>query len=507
MKRPSLADVACLSALCGTALFVALMPIWEMDVYFHVAVGRYILAHHALPRTDVWSAADATRAYVPPHWLFDAAVAALDRWRGLEAVRLAAAALVTVTFGAFYVLLRRLGHAPLAALAIGAALLVSFHARIRPRPHLINLAVEIALLAWVLRVRAARPWHAVPALVLFFVWACVHNGGAFLGAAMLAALAFASLLLDRGAESRVTQRTLLLVALAATVGWALNPAAFSSFAAFNVEELAGIGEWQRWPALGDEMLRGPYFWVTRAFPPLALIALVLALRAWWRERRAQPFPYELVLAAMWVALSFSAMRFFYLAVLALVLIAWPRKSLRAPVAAAIAALALGTSLHYEARFYPSLREAWRSRALTVETAQLPVTLTDLLVDAGVEARVAVPPHWGSYLLYRAPALTVTVDGRNAAPETVMVTTHEILRLRESAAGRDALPRLYSSLPADFLLMPRPAFGAGDTGEWLRVASAGPAELWARRSQAAARWLPRLAEVAARRPSRNTAGAE
>jgi hypothetical protein len=490
MSRTRLADVACLTLLVAAALFVALGPIWEMDVYFHVAVGRWILDHHALPRHDVWSAADAARAYVPPHWLFDALAARLDRAFGMEGVRRAAAALVAVGIGGFYLTLRRLGHRPLSALLFGAALLVAFHARMRPRPHLFNLFAEIGLVAWTLRLRDAKPWHAAPAFLLFFVWASLHNGGAWLGVAALAALTATSL----AARDLAPRKTLLWVTLAAALGWALNPAAFTSFSAFNVEELAAIGEWRRWPAFGETLL-GPYFVVTRLLPPLALAAWIFAARAWLRVR-PHTAPYAMVLAALWIALSFAAMRFFYLSVLALALLDFPPRTLRALPAALGAALLVAVSLHYESRFYASLGETMRARAVTVDRSLLPVTLTDLLVEAGVEARIATPPHWGSYVIYRgAPGLTVTVDGRNAAPESVMVATHEILRLRESPAGADALPTLYSSLPADFLLMPAPAF-SGPTGEWMRVASAPPAELWARRSAAAARWLPKLAAVAA-----------
>ncbi len=492
-------DAALALLLAGGALFLALSPIWEADVYFHVAIGRWILEHHALPRHDLWSAVDPARAYVPPHWLFDAVAARLDRLGGLEAVRVAVAAFIAACFAAFYVVVRRLGQPPLRALVLGVALLVAFHARMRPRPHVVNLAVEIGMIAWVARLRAARLWHALPVAAVFFVWSCMHDGAAWLGVAALATLAFAALALDRSADAPERRRLLLVVTLAAGVGWLLNPAALASLAAFNFGELGGLGEWRHWPAAGETAF-GAYWLVTRAAPPLALALWIAAVRRVWPARQGA-VAYELVLAGFFVALSFWAMRFFYLAVLAIVLVEVSRPraaapSRRATVAMAAAVVALfAVTLRYEAAFYPSLV---RSRAETIDERFVPVVLTRLLVESGIEARVATLPNWGSYLLYQAwPQLTVTVDGRNNAREDVMALTHELERIRPSDPEGAALPRAYSTLPADFVLMPGPVFRDGDTGEWLKVASMPPGELWVRRGERTSLWLTRLAQVAAR----------
>src|SRR5688572_18846523 len=89
------------------ALFVALVlasfgPIRNYDFFWHLATGRWIVDHHALPLTDPFAVASDRHAWINGEWLFDV-VAYLTHGivglAGMSAVRaLLAAAIFTLIF-------------------------------------------------------------------------------------------------------------------------------------------------------------------------------------------------------------------------------------------------------------------------------------------------------------------------------------------------------------------------------------------------------------------------
>jgi hypothetical protein len=66
-----------------------------------------------------------------------------------------------------------------------------------------------------------------------------------------------------------------------------------------------------------------------------------------------------------------------------------------------------------------------------------------------------------------------------ASDEVLAITQAVAAIWESGEGIEALPALYARLPADFLLMPHPAFRGGPTGPWVTVAETPLADLYVR----------------------------
>lgn len=202
-------------ALCAAA-FVG--PLSDVDVWWHLAAGRWIVEHGALPASDpfgVWDADSAcARSVLQSQWLGQAALFsahALAGEAGVEALRVlllvAAATLV-------YVRTQHAGGSVGAALTAGAlaALLLTGYGG--ERPQLFSFA--LLGVAWLLverlcrddaphRALAARvPYTALVAFALLLVvWAQLH-GGVLLAALSLAAFAtggaLTGLLGDRAAQ-------------------------------------------------------------------------------------------------------------------------------------------------------------------------------------------------------------------------------------------------------------------------------------------------------------------
>jgi hypothetical protein len=86
------------AAVAAGAALVALGPIADGDIYWHLAAGAEMWRRHALLRTDPFTLSAAGRAWIDVHWLFQLAVAAIHRTAGF--LGLAAAKALVVAAGA-----------------------------------------------------------------------------------------------------------------------------------------------------------------------------------------------------------------------------------------------------------------------------------------------------------------------------------------------------------------------------------------------------------------------
>jgi hypothetical protein len=145
----------------------------DPDTYLHIAAGRWIWAHWALPTADPFSYSMPGARWVPGEWLAEAILAAVYDRTGWSGVIILSAACVAVALALLcHFLTRRVG--PLAALIMtlmGAGLVF---------PHTVARAHVLAMPLLVLwsgslmaaRDRAAGPrWLLLPVMV---VWANLH---------------------------------------------------------------------------------------------------------------------------------------------------------------------------------------------------------------------------------------------------------------------------------------------------------------------------------------------
>jgi hypothetical protein len=525
--RPErLLDLGLLSGLVALVGFVALRPIYNVDIWWHLVVGRWILSEGALPTADVFSAVDPGAPWRSFQWLFQVAAASIDQHAGLEFVRLLVVAVVAATYGAFAAWLRGQGLRRSLVALLTLALLVAFHDRIRVRPHALNPLAWLLLAGALTRLRAARPWHGLLSGAAFFVWGALHAGAAWIGCGALLLSVGGGLALGRRHGRLPADAGAMAVALGAVAGLALVPgsaATLSVLLSQHGESMGSIDEWLSWPgALAT--LWGPgaperaLDWLWRPLVllvwPVSAGALIGHLRHLLSARAATERPdagrpFEPLLFAVALILSFVWFRFTYMAVIGLAAaLIWrrrwpaeppspPAQRSRSALCGALAALLVLANLGY-ATFgaWPDLDSALAARAQTVDTRRFPDALTRAMAAAEVDARVATVPAWGGYVLYHGwPRLRVTIDGRQVAPpevQAIMSRARQIYRARE---GAETLPALFAHLPADLLLMPRPAFpGLSNTEPWIPVAAGGPAELFVRRGPWVEQNGARLAEA-------------
>ena len=256
--------------LVGAAVYVLLLVLGprllsDPDSYSHIAVGRWIFAHRALPTSDPFSFSMHGEPWVAFEWLSEVvytAVYALSGWNGVVAFASAMIALAVGLLMRF--LLRELSAVMALFIVIPVVVLLAPH--MLARPHILTLPVMVswaAALVHCMDRRAAPPYWALPLLVL---WANLH-GSVVLALGLIGPAVLEELLeKTRNEWPRVLMRWLPFTALAVaaccltpygpgsllmplttlSAGHALNwigewrPQDFSHFSTFEMVLLAGL---------------------------------------------------------------------------------------------------------------------------------------------------------------------------------------------------------------------------------------------------------------------------
>jgi hypothetical protein len=186
-------------AVFGRLLAARLALLNDPDTYLHIAAGRWILAHGALPVQDPFSHSMPGARWISSEWLPQVALAAVYDHFGWGGVILLAAASTAFAVGLLtHFLLRRLPPLPALVAAVAALALLQPHCL--ARPHVLALPI---LVLWSGALLAARdesrapPWALLPVMAL---WANLH--GSFLFGLVLAAFLAADAVWQAGPALR-----------------------------------------------------------------------------------------------------------------------------------------------------------------------------------------------------------------------------------------------------------------------------------------------------------------
>lgn len=470
-------------------------PLWDIDVFWHIAAGRWIVAHGTLPTTDIFSAVDPARPWVTFQWLYEVLVHGLDRYAGLWAVRGMHAAAVAAALGFWcWWVGRRQGL--WVGLVSAAILAVLFADRLRARPDAFNLLFMVAF--WPLL--GAESWSRGKVLwlaLLASVWACLHAGGALLLPILLSARV-AGRAADgwlgtrdgrwRGAWRRCRADLPVLAGLVVLMG--LMPGflrgTYQAFFMLGPSE-SFIPEWMTtveflWDHAGTahEFLAGGL--------PLGLLVLLLAVtgRELARGRTGPETMVRLALALPLVFLSLRHVRFLWLGAFLVPMLApcfhtvtarWPGWRRVGSVLLALGLLVLDGHYHV-VRNGGGLQATLRGLSQDLEPGEFPVAAADFLVESGFSGRILNHAAWGGYLLYRLyPRALVYTDGRgNFGPvETQLLATWDDARYR-----RQAISRAWLAAPFEAVVHPDPfPMRLADCRDWVMVHHDAVAQVYLR----------------------------
>jgi hypothetical protein len=389
----------------------------DPDIWWHMATGRWILQHHALPVNDPFSMYGATRPWLVYSWAFDVGVQTLFARFGLVGIFLLQVAVHVLAAVALYHLVKSLLSDFWRAVALTAVSLYAISFIYAPRPGMATVVFTILELGILLAVRRGESNKKLWLLPLLFVaWANIHiqfvYGLGLLGLFACEPIVMRTLQLTSDEETRTA------FARAKYFWAALGACLLATFVnPYGPKLYATVFDYMQQPKsyslvmeLKAMTFRQPEHYVA------AFLALGAAMAIGWRRERRPLWPMLLAIAAF-VAFR-SVKEIWFLSVIATSAIAdgWaPLECVRERSAAA--------------------REMWRNRVFVGAGVFASLLLAYRHYDVSndwIAMQVAgsfpeasvryIEQHrlsgllyndftWGGYLIWRLPQMRVANDGR------------------------------------------------------------------------------------------------
>ena len=163
-----------LTFIGGFAFYTKLCVI-DNDIWWHLKVGDWMLAHLAVPHTGILSRTAAGRPWVAYSWGYEVLMSWAYRWFGLMGIGLYGTVLTIAVAYAVYWMLRRLSGNFWAALVLATITSSSFLFNGMPRPvffSMVLFCVTLTLLLEANQTGQVVKLYWLP--LIFFVWANLH---------------------------------------------------------------------------------------------------------------------------------------------------------------------------------------------------------------------------------------------------------------------------------------------------------------------------------------------
>lgn len=386
--------------LAAFVLFVLLgfSPIGSYDYFWHLATGRWIHEHRALPFSDPFAVASDRIEWINGSWLFQWIAYLIYRAGDHVLVNVMRVAAVAATFATIATAIPRSAGAPLAVATTVLAFAGGAH-RMGTRPETAGAICAVFATMLLLRERNRRR-DVVLFTILTIVWANLHPS-ALLAPVMSALVAFASLLTRNERREMLPLVRMLLSAGALFVtphGWKGVVAPFRLAAQVTEGKFVNL-EW-----LPSTPLQFPFFYLSILV--VAVILLTSRRRDW---RRILLFAFFAALAARYVR-----NHGFFFATLPL-LLAPELDRLRPLLSRRSLALATGALVLTAAMVtIPLPFDGGVDREL------FPIRTTATLTRLGVGGTIYNPDQFGGYIIWSTyPARRALTDGRNELHATYL----------------------------------------------------------------------------------------
>ncbi len=407
--RASVSFLVVLTFLVLALVFImAHGKIADPDLWWHLHNADYLVHHHSLPRSDMYSFTAAGHPWMNYEWLAD--LPYYFAWRafglgGIEALSLAVLGLIFL--GVLHLSCRECGNYKAAVLATSYAIFlgaVSFG----PRTILFGYAYLVLLLIVLQRFRQnghAPLWLLPP---LFCLWVNTH-GSWSIGMIIFSIIAAAGLvrlkwgMVDSEPWTPGQRKNLLLAWGASVAALFVNP--FGARLVFSPLELAfqklAIKHVEEWVSVDFHDARGKF---------VIVLLLVLLVSAILRPRRWVLAELVVFLFALYSGLTYIRFLFLLAIVVAPVLaktldfLPPYRRELDTPVLNSFAILLMIAAVAFywprEARLQKSVEDQYPIQAISYLQAHPP------------SGPVVNYYLWGGYINWKDPNLKVFVDGRS-----------------------------------------------------------------------------------------------
>ena len=174
--RPlQLLTLAALLVVCGVAAFQLKFSVLDLDVWWHLKVGDWIVQRAAFPHTGILSRSAANRPWAAYSWGYEVLLSRFYAWFGLIGIGLYGTVLTLMVAFSVYWMLRRLSRSFWIACLLSVVCCYAFLFLMMPRPVFFSIAllcVTLTLLFEAQRSGNIRKLYWLP--LVFLLWANLH---------------------------------------------------------------------------------------------------------------------------------------------------------------------------------------------------------------------------------------------------------------------------------------------------------------------------------------------
>jgi hypothetical protein len=404
--------VTILALLYCFAVFQAMVPIQDTDIWWHLRTGQWILAHGQVPMTDPFSTYGAGKPWIAYSWLFEILVYGLYRSFGLSGILFFIVGMALLIALSVHLLVRQAQFPFVLEVVLVAAILAGMKPLMSPRPWLISILFFTLQLILFRKARrsgeSAWLWILPP---LYVIWVNSHIQFVY-GLAVIFLLVLEGLILTIAGRElpsersrRVATGSLMLLGAACVVATLANPYGYGIYR--QVVEFSLLTDaFQSVQELQPLSIRSPADWVVLSVTLAASFLL-------GSKRRLLPFPLLLLLLGCF--LGFRARRDIWVTLLAAafiisehVFVSGASQSLQLTprrVLAVIAAVVIGAAMigRYRQLSEPNLR--------TVVEQRFPEKAAEFVSQNKYSGPLYNSFDWGGYLIWSLPQIPVSIDGR------------------------------------------------------------------------------------------------
>ena len=401
-------------AVALMAAGVATFQLSNYDIWWHLAAGRWMVAHRAIARHEAFSFTAAGRPWIDHEWLFQLAAWAVHALGGVAGLILAKAAVVAATVALVHrFMVRKGGLTPAAAGFVLIPFVVVSRLRLLVRPEIASLLFAVILLSVLLtestNAGGMKRLLWIPALMV--LWANVHAGVA-LGLMLLAVTLVGAVLEGafREPPRELTGAGRLAVVSAASVAAVLvNPWGWRVLTVpFRLTSMMAHGPFHNWEWQ-------PSTWEA-SWPVLLLVvaSTAVAVASVIRRPAWRPVLVLTLLAFLVLRYRRNLAVFCLLAPIPLSQLAaeaWPQKIGSRFLTSVRPALVAG--LLVVVGFWGATAGWMLPAGLGVNSHDVPVGAVNFLARVKPPGNPIHPYDFGGYLAWRlGPATKIFMDGRN-----------------------------------------------------------------------------------------------
>ena len=406
--------LAALLVVVGVVAFELKFSVIDLDLWWHLKVGDWIVQHAAFPHTGILSRTAANRPWIAYSWGYEVLLSRAYAWFGLIGIGLYGTLLTLAVAFCMYWMARRLSQRFWAACILAALGCYAFLFLMMPRPVFFSVILSCVTLTLILdaqRVRRVQTLYWLP--VIFLFWANLHIQ--FIYGLAIVGLLFACNLAQRIAASLGFSPSYL-----EEPALPLQPLA-AIFAACVLATLISPYSYHLYGVIFEYSRSKLIYSIIKELQPLGFrgyenfVELLLAGAAFFAvgwQKKIDPFKLALLVAASVIA--FRTMRdSWFLCVAAVACLADASRATAEPDAqekswelAAVFAIVLAALLLFA-------RSAdFSARGLDAAISSMfPVKAVNFLRQNPVPGPLYNTFDWGGFLTWYMPGYPVVVDGR------------------------------------------------------------------------------------------------